>query len=53
MCTNKNLNNISLDMLEIIFKVKRVNLDPLAEKFFEAVNTHDEIQVFDHDILNI
>lgn len=53
MCTNKNLNNIALDVLEIIFKVKRVSLDPLADKFFEAVNTHDEIQVFDHDILNI
>lgn len=50
---NKNLNSLSLEILEISFKAKRVALDHLADKFYDAVCTHDDIEVFDHDILNI
>ena len=47
--SNRNLNDLSVDALEISFKIKRFAISDLADKFYQVVLT-SEILAFDQDL---
>lgn len=50
---NKNLNSTSVELLEYIFRAKCISLEELTDNFFATVHAHEEILIWDHDMLNI
>ena len=49
--SNRNLNDLCVDALEISFKIKRFAISDLADKFYQVVLT-SEILAFDQDLPN-
>lgn len=47
--SNRNLNDLSVDALELSFKIKRFAISDLADKFYQVVLT-SEILAFDQDL---